>query len=411
VYASDRLARVARLACLAVLLLTTTRVRADASGGKPVADDTTAPIKTYTVDAFVRIRFLQSWVSISPRLRSLVEHDLPDSTVSAAALRTIVDTARSNDGLTPTRADTSLEYRASPSLAGELRVDWARLLSSDEAGHAVRELSASWSPVPALSVSAGIFALPFSLHELFEERGFELTDEGPSHHLLEHLGYDGRDVGAMLTVRPLPRGLLSLDLAATEGGALGAQDYRGPGLLSGRLRTQPMAELEVTTAVSFRPRPLDAWWEELRYRYRAYDQGAAVATNAALLLQRWTARVEWMAGERTDNDIPVPLALRRGDARTFAAVWAMVTAHRSLLGVGLVPSVRAEWLDADLDHGDVGELIQVSLGLALDLDEHVRVTGELTRRVVQPGTRDFTFDLLRYRPDVTSAALQLQLGM
>lgn len=366
----------------------------------------------WRVNAFVRLRYRQSWVSLSPRLESLVEQQLPDPGVSAAALRTVSDTARASDGLSPTRAEVSLEFHASESLHAAARFDAARLLNAEEAGQSVRELAGVWLPASSVSLTAGIFALPFSLHELFEQQSFELTDEGPSHQLLEHLRYYGRDVGLMATLSPLPRReMLTVDIAAVDGGASGAQEYRGPGLFAARVGSRPIKQLELTSALSFRPRPLDAWWEELRYRYQAYDRGAAVALNAALLFERWNFRAEWLAGKRSDSDVRVPVALRRGNARAFTALWLMATARFPIGSTALVPAVRAEWLDSDRDHPDVGELIHLSFGVGLELSKHVRLTSELSRHLVQPGTRNWDFDVLRYQTDTTSGSLQLQLGI
>ena len=363
----------------------------------------------WDIDAFARVRYRQSWVSVSPRLSSLIVEQLPDAKVAAAAVRAVKDTARYNDGFELTRADAALHVQPDPWLQGQARIDASRLLRSEQAEQAVRELCGTWTPRPWLAVTAGVFALPFSLHELMEQRNFELTDEGPTHRLLEHLGYYGRDTGVMLTLRP--RRELALDVAATAAGALGAQDYRGPGLLSARLSASPLPFLELTSAVSARPHALDAWWEELRYRYQAMDRGIAISNQAALLFDRWTLRAEWLAGQRTDNDVLIPVAFRRGDARAFAALWAMGTARIPFAGFTLVPSGRVEWMDADRDHPDVGELIQMSFGLALDLNPRVRISSEVQRRVVQPGTLDFDFEVLRYMTDVTSASLQLQLGL
>ncbi|HVY25223.1 MAG TPA: hypothetical protein VHB79_01675 [Polyangiaceae bacterium] len=397
--------------CAAIALAASTRAQHARADDTTPAATNAAELPKYDFDAFVRVRYKQSWVSISPRLRSLVERQLSDPSLTAASLRAIADTARETDGITPTRAELRLHARTSPALEGELRLDAARLLVAEEAGQAVRELVARWTPLRPVALSVGIFALPFSLHELFEQRSFPLTDEGPSHALLEHLRFYGRDVGIMATLRPLRDDALSLDLAAADGGAVGAQDYRGPGLLCGRITAQPWRQLQLTSALSVRPHALDAWWEELRYRYQAFDRGAAVSTSAALFLGRWTLRAEWLAGKRTDNDVTVPVALRRGAARAFTALWAMASTELPVRGLKLVPVARAEWLDTDRDHPDVGELIHLSVGLAVDLDRHVRLTGELSRHLVQAGTRDFTFEILRYQADVTSGTLQLQLGL
>jgi hypothetical protein len=121
------------------------------------------------------------------------------------------------------RADLSLVAHPNPHVRGEVRLDFARLLSSEEVSDTVREFYAEWTPAPPIALVAGVFAAD----------------------------------------------ALRLDLAALDGGATGAQDYRGPGLLSARLSGEPLEHLKLEVGASVRPRPIDAWWEELRYRYQA----------------------------------------------------------------------------------------------------------------------------------------------
>jgi hypothetical protein len=374
-----------------------------------VADE--APPK-YELDGFVRVRYRESFVWVAPRTRKIVAVEYPQASAANAAMRAIRDTAREHDGFEMARADVSVTARPSAYLRGELRLDFARLLSSEEVSDTVREFYGEWAPVRHVSLVAGVFAAPFSLHELFESHGFELTPESPSHEFLEHLRYYGRDVGVMVRVAPFERAdTLRLDVAALDGGATGAQDYRGPGLLNARLSTELLEQLHLEIGASVRPRPLQAWWEEFRYRYQAYDSGTALDANAAFSFSHFTVRAEWMAGQRTDNDVQVPLAFRRGNARSFQALWGMFAAHFPIRRLTLAPAASAEWIDMDAEHPNEGQLLHLSAGFSVEFPGRVRALCELTRHLVEPGTKNFSFDIVRYDTDTTSGTLQLQMEL
>jgi hypothetical protein len=376
----------------------------------PSAETATPP--QYQLDAFVRVRYQESFVWVSPRTHAIIARDYPQPSATEAALNALRDTAREHDGFALARADLSLAAHPNPHLRGEVRLDFARLLSSEEVSDTVRELYGEWTPARGLALVAGAFAAPFSLHELFESHAFELSPESPSHEFLEHLRYYGRDVGVMVRLAPLAKAdALQLDLAALDGGATGAQDYRGPGLFNARLSGEPLKHLRLEAAASVRPRPIRAWWEEFRYRYQAYDSGTALEANAAFSLSHFTVRAEWMAGQRTDNDVQVPLAFRRGAAHSFQAIWGMVAAHFPVRRLTLVPALSGEWIDTDPEHPYVGQILHLSAGISVEFPGKVRALCELSRHLVEAGTRNFSFDIVRYDTDRTTGTLQLQMEL
>jgi hypothetical protein len=216
----------------------------------------------------------------------------------------------------------------------------------------------------------------------------------------------------MFELAPAPTAeWLHLSLGAFDGGSLGAQRYPGPGLLAGRIESQPIDELRLGTGAAWRPRALDTSWEEYRFRYQAHDSGLAYAADVELSLDPVAFVVEGIAGDRTDNDVSTPLLQRRGDARTFIGAWAMATLEMDVRGLTFTPAVRAEWLDTDREHDDVGELIQLSAALNLDFSEEWRLLCEVAQRYVQPGTKNWNFNLVRYDTDATSATVELQLKL
>jgi hypothetical protein len=214
---------------------------------------------------------------------------------------------------------------------------------------------------------------------------------------------------------------LQLTAGAFQGattGATGAQDFRGPGLLSGRVLGEPIDNLRLGASVAWRPRATLEWWDELRYRYVVFEPGLAIATNATLTLSRFLFRGEWMMGSRTDTDVPVPLQFRRGDARNFMAAWGMAAIRFPIRTMTLMPALRAEWLDVDTRVGfhdrttastAAGRVLHFTAALTLEIDAHTRVLLDISFHDVEPGTRHGDYrEIVRYDTDWTSVLLQLQ---
>jgi hypothetical protein len=219
----------------------------------------------------------------------------------------------------------------------------------------------------------------------------------------------GSDIGVVVRAAPFAQNkLLHLHAGVFDSGSTGAQASRVPGLFVLRASSQPIDALRVGAGVVWRPHALDAWWEELRFRYQDFDSGAAVSADATLSFDRFTLRAEWLTGNRTDTDVVVPVKQRRGDARTFMSAWAMAALRWPVGTLFVTPALRAEYLDTDREHSNVGGILELSAAINVDLSDHVRVLGDVSRHFVQFGTRNWNFDLIRYDTDSTSGTLQFQ---
>jgi hypothetical protein len=369
----------------------------------------------YTVDMMFQLRYQQTAVNIVPGLDSLVRQEYPNPAVAEETLRAIRDTARAQDGVRIHRAYLRLGTRPLDNLRGEVLLDFARLWTEEDKGQMVRTAFADFVPIKNVSLQLGIQDIPFSLLELFDhfnEAKLELSEMGPTHELLHHLGLAGRDIGAVVEVAPLTeRRWLHLHGGVLNGGASGGQTYRGPGLLALRAISQPIPEIQIGAGLVGRPSAIDVWWEELRFRYQEHDKGLAYSADVIVTTGPFVFRAEWLTGDRTDNDVVVPLKQRRGDARTFMSAWGMGAARFPVGRYHLIPAFRLEWLDVDREHSDVGGIIHVSAALTLELSQRLRVLADLSRHFVQYGTRNWHFERIRYDTDYTAGTLQFQLRL
>ena len=358
----------------------------------------------------IQLRYQETFVTIHPGLTALVMQQYPDPAVSADTLRLIRDTARERDGLRPRRILLDSAGTLAGGLAWQVRLDFARLIYEDPT-QLVRWAFGELEATDHVALTAGIFDIPFSLFETMDEAEIELAERGPTHELLHRLRFTERDLGLLVTLSPLrEKRWLQAIAGLIEGGAYGAQSYRGPGLVAARLMSRPSEHLQVGAGLVWRPRPLTAWWEELRFYYTEYDKGLAYGADVTLSFQRVILRAEWLAGDRTDNDVAVPVKERRGDARTFMSEWAMVSIRLPVRGILVTPAARAELLDTDREH-PTGEILHVSAALNVDLSPRVRLLADLSRHYVQIGTRNWEFDRVRYDTDTTTGVLQVQLRL
>lgn len=305
-------------------------------------------------------------------------------------------------------------------LRGEIRLDLAALLHEEHGHghhgggsehHMLEVFFAEAQPIDALTLQLGLVEVPFSLFELVNDPELELAEKGPTHEILEHLGFAGSDAGAFVGFTPLKdEAHLALEAGFVGGFADGAQNYTGPGVFAARILTGPIDVLRLGAGAVWRPYAADDWFEEYRFRYQTYDRGAAYGLDGTLTLGNFVLRLEWLTGDRTDNDVATPLLIRRGDARTFMGAWGM-TALRVPLGsdMALTPALRAEWLDVDREHDDAGGIIHLSAAVSLDFWERWRLLWDLSQHYVQPGTRNWEFGIVRYDTDITTGVVQLQL--
>jgi hypothetical protein len=371
----------------------------------------------HVVRTLAQVRFRQTSVTVLPALEELVQSEFSSPGVADDALRTIRDTAAIHDGLTLRRLWFELEADPVENIRGELRLDLARLLDDHGGGHHgeselhhMFEVALAEARVASdVVIAAGLVEAPFSVWELVHDPEFELAEKGPTYDLVEHIGYAGSHVGAVALITPLERPeWLGVSGGVFDGEALGAQDVRAPGLFSGRLLSEPLEWLRVGGSVAWRPFPVDAWVEEQRFRYRERDRGVAYATDVTLSFDGLVLRGEWLKGDRTDNDVETPLKRRRGDARSFMGLWGLAALRLPVGLMAFTPALRAEWLDVDREHDSVGNILHLSAALNVDFTARLRLSWDLSQHYVQPGSRNWDYDIGRYDTDYLSGTMQLQ---
>jgi hypothetical protein len=364
---------------------------------------------TYTLRTLIQTRYQQTSTSIEPGLRARVEQESFDARAATENLRLIDRLARDTDGFQLNRVFLRATAQPTSSLGVKMLVDFAELVHKNQK-KALKLAYGEFTPWERLTITVGLFKIPFSLTELLPIADFELADVGPTDTLLKDLGVGGRDIGVMVDLAPLPKKKwLHLFAGAFQGDNVGAQDYRGPGILAARATSRPWKHLRLGADFAWRPREVNDWDKELPFL--KYHSGVATSADVAFTMKKFELRAEWVTGDRTDATVTAPVVIYgRADARRFMGVWA-IAAYRFPLGAyTLMPALRAEWLDADREH-PTGGLVYLTAGLNLEFSPQVRLLLDVSHQNTQVGTIDRGVDTGRYQPDATRVVLQLQLKL
>jgi hypothetical protein len=271
-------------------------------------------------------------------------------------------------------------------------LDFAEL-AEDNAEGTVKQAYAIVKPIPRrLKFVAGLFKLPFSTLELDPIAKYELADLGQADSLLKDLGYGGRDLGAEVIAAPFERPeLLHVIAGAFRGHSHDENDLLF-GTLGARLESEPWKGLRLgvdmvnhlrdtvyqrpfdTKKKHVLPDPPDPFYPTQKH----WSAGRAFSADVSFERYHLSARAEAMMGDRVDVDAAY-------GARTFASVWGLV-AYRFKVGpVHLMPALRAEWLDGDLDH-KIGMRRELSAALNVILSKNARLLFDVTRIDVEKGS-------------------------
>jgi hypothetical protein len=243
-----------------------------------------------------------------------------------------------------------------------------------------------------LEFVVGLFKLPATILELDPSSRFELANLGPTNVLVGNLGFAGRDMGVQVMVAPLKKPKrLRLSVGAFRGHAHDEHDSPA-GSLAGRAETKPNKWLRLgadlvehlsshtynrvfeTSGKDVLPNPSDP-----RYpTQRNWGKGRAFSVDARIKKKGFMLRGEFMLGDRVDLD-------QRYGAKSFWSAWALAAYRIDLGGLKLIPAARAEWLDADREHGK-GLWRTLSFGVTALFLERVRVLFDVTRTDVNGNT-------------------------
>jgi hypothetical protein len=306
-------------------------------------------------------------------------------------------TAQDNDGWRLNRMFLRLVAAPNKRLQARVLVDFAELMRKS----GKRSLKLAYGelrPTKWLEITAGLFKRRFSLLELLPIADFEFGDVGPTDGFLKDLGYAGRDVGAMIRVSPLAqRHLLSVWVGAFAGDPEEGYDTTVGKLLSARVESKPLPILRLGADMAWRTGASVGHekFPDYETETMVLDKGKAFSADATLALAGFELRLEGMLGDRTD-------AYWRDNHAKFLSTWGIATYRFPFAGVTLMPALRAEWLDADSDHGGDGRLY-LTAGLNIDFSENIRLLIDVSRYDVQAGARALNerpWPMPRSGPDV-----------
>ena len=288
--------------------------------------------------------------------------------------------AADSDGWVLNRAFLRTVAKPNHVVTAKLLLDFASL-TQDDPVQTIKLAYAALQLHPRLELRAGLFKRPFSLLELLPIGEYEFGDNGPTDGLIKDVGFAGRDVGLQLAVAPLPRRKqMRLSLAAFQGGrseATAAPD----GLLAGRVEYSPGKRIHLGADVTWRRRETTKGYD---YADGPQSDGWAWSADAILEIPNCDVRAEVMAGDRTDlrnRTNPEDGA----PARQFMGAWILglyrFPVHKSVV----MPGVRIEWLDADVQR-PAGDRLTLSGAVSFDFDPRLRLLVDLTRQWVAPET-------------------------
>ncbi|MFT3923925.1 MAG: hypothetical protein QM778_15435 [Myxococcales bacterium] len=268
-------------------------------------------------------------------------------------------------------------------------LDFSELIDNDPED-VLKQAYAVLRPIPErLEFVAGLFKVPFSVLELDPTSRYEFANLGPANQLLNSLGFAGRDLGAQVTVAPLKKPKrLRLYLGAFRGHAHDEHDSPA-GSLAARAESKPNKWLRLgadmvqqlgnrsynrpfeTSGKDVLPDPPDPAHPMQKNwgKGRAYSADIRIKRKGAML------RGEFMYIDRVDLD-------ERYGAKSAWAAWGIAGYRFDVRSVQLLPALRAEWLDADREHG-TGLWRTLSASLTLICLERVRFMLDVTRTDVQ----------------------------
>jgi len=299
-----------------------------------------------------------------------------------------VKDAQSNDGFALNRAFLRGTVHPYKWLSAKLLIDFAEFAYSNPQ-QAVKLAYGEIKPIKRLELTVGLFKRTYSLLELLPIAQYEFADTGPTDNLIKDTQFGGRDVGLMVRGDPLPkRRWLHAYVAAFGGAGEGAEgipgttgnvntgpDLAAPSLLlTARLQSRPIKHLTLGADGAWRPTgttdipnlPPQS----------VVTSGAATSADATYSNRTLELRGEWLYGDRTD-------APTRGNARTYMGAWGIVAVRFPVARVLVMPAVRFEWLNIDLQQPE-GQRYLFTGALNLDFTTHVRLLLDLSRYQISP---------------------------
>jgi hypothetical protein len=273
-------------------------------------------------------------------------------------------------------------------LSAKLLVDFAEFAYSNPQ-QALKQVYGEIRPYKRLEFTVGLFKRLYGLVELLPIAEYEFADTGPIDSLIKTVQFGGRDVGVMVRGDPLPkRKWLHAYLAAYGGAGEGADgvvgttgtthngpDFAAPSLLlEGRLESRPIKHVTLGATGAWRPQSAE---NADSVPFAQVSTGKAVAVDATISNHLLVLRGEWLWGDRTDINT-------RMDAQTYMGAWGMTAVRLAVDGVVIMPAVRFEWLNDDLQHPE-GDRYLVTGALNVDVAKQLRFLFDYSDYIMRAG--------------------------
>ena len=300
--------------------------------------------------------------------------------------------AQRGDGWSINRAFFGVKAKPNKYVDARVVADFSELFD-DDPEDALKRAYVRLRPLPKhLELSVGLFKKAFSSLEIDPSRKREVTDRGESNGLIKDLDYAGRDLGLQIMGAPLPKAKrLRIYLGAFQGHAKDEHDLP-LGMYTARVETRPGKGLRFGAGISdhFRKYTYDRPFStsdrdalpnppDLLYpNQKRWGAGRLYAADARYKKHGLNVRAEAMYGDRVDID-------ERYGARTFWAAWGLVSYRIRLSSVKLIPAVRFEWFDGDLQH-DHGRRRLATVALTAVFLERLRFLLDVSQLDVEPNS-------------------------
>lgn len=297
-----------------------------------------------------------------------------------------------NDGFALNRVFLRIGSDPSRYLSFKAIVDFGELIEGDPED-VLKQAYAALRPIPErLEFVVGMFKMPFSVLELDASSRYEFTEMGTTNSLLDNLGYAGRDLGVQVLGSPLKKPKrLRLSLGAFRGHAYDEHDLP-VGAVAGRIETKPNKKLRFGAGIvqhtrsNTYNRPFNTSDKDelpnppnpLYPAQKHWGKGRAYGVDGRFKKWGLMVRGEAVYGDRVDLD-------ERYGAKTFVSAWGLAAYRIDVGSVRLLPAVRYEYLDADLQH-DTGVHQQFTGALTVLFWERVRIVFDAVYTKVQSGS-------------------------
>jgi hypothetical protein len=376
------------------------------TGDESFGGDDSESTGTYTLRTLIQTRYVRTAPDLGTELEQRLERESPEFRSRMKYIDLMREGARDNDGLRLERVFLRATANPVRSFGLKMLVDFGELVRKNQK-KALKLAFGELRPNKSITVTTGLFKIPFSLLELLPIADYEFADVGPTDNLIKDLGIAGRDVGVMVDVAPLHKGQwLHLQAGIFNGDNDNNQRHVNPAIVAGRITSRPISALRLGVDCAYRTQAVSD--TDAGNTFEKYAEGGACSADASLSLSHHLSlRGEWLAGKRTDT--PVLLPLGRG-THNFMAAWLAVVYRLKLSDrMALMPAFRAEWLDQD-QPANVGQTTYLTAAMNLEFSPSARLLFDLSRSNVQVGTRD-TSSSSTYAPSSTIGVVQLQFKL